>query len=92
MLDPRQDRALQDLARSIANSVDVLGNTCTARLLGSIALGLSDSRESDQSAESKDPVDDPVLRSASPKPSRPRKHPHTASNHGIHRRRPRTRP
>lgn len=83
MLDPHQDRALQDLARSIAQSVDVLGNTCTARLLGSIALGLLDSP---------DPGDDPVLRSASPQPSRPRKHPHTASNHGIHRRRPRTRP
>lgn len=92
MLDPYQDRALQDLARSIANSVDVLGSTCTARLLGSIALGLIDSPESDQSTESKGPADDPDLRSASAQPSRPRKHPQTASNQGIHRRRPRTRP
>lgn len=92
MLDPRQDRALQDLARSIAHSVDVLGSTCTARLLGSIALGLFESPESDQSTESKGPADDPVLRSASTQPSGPRKHRHTASNRGIHRRRPRTRP
>lgn len=92
MLDPRQDRALQDLARSIAHSVDVLGSTCTARLLGSIALGLLDNPESDQSTESNGPADDPVLRSASTQPSRPRKHRHTASNRGIHRRRPRTRP
>lgn len=42
MLDPRQDRALQDLARSIAGSVDALGGSCTARLLARIALGLVD--------------------------------------------------
>lgn len=92
MLDPHQDRALQDLARSIAHSVDVLGSTCTARLLGSIALGLLDSPESDQATESKSLAADPVLRSASTQPSPPRKHPQTASNQGIHRRRPRTRP
>jgi hypothetical protein len=92
MLDPRQDRALQDLARSIAHSVDVLGSTCTATLLGSIALGLLDSPESDRSTESKGPADDPVLRSASTQPSRPRKHRQTASHRDIHRLRPRTRP
>ena len=42
MLDPRQDRALQGLARSIAGSVDALGGSCTARLLAHIALGLVD--------------------------------------------------
>lgn len=42
MLDSRQDRVLQDLARSIAGSVDALGGPCTARLLASIALGLVD--------------------------------------------------
>ena len=89
MHDPRQDRVLQDLAHSIAHSVDILGSTCTAGLLGSIALGLLDSPESDQSTESKSPADDPVLRSASTQSSRP---PQTASNRGIHRRRPRTRP
>lgn len=47
MLDPRQDQTLQDLARSIANSVDALGGTCTAGLLASIALGLVDSPGSD---------------------------------------------
>lgn len=56
MLDPRQDRVLRDLARSIAHSLDVLGDTCTARLLGSIALGLMDKPEPDQTIESKAPA------------------------------------
>lgn len=42
MLDPRQDQALQELARSFARSVDALGRPCTAQLLGRIALGLVD--------------------------------------------------
>lgn len=46
MLDPRQDQALQELARSIARSVDALGRPCTAQLLGRIALGLVDDSES----------------------------------------------
>lgn len=92
MLDPRQDRAVQNLARSIAHSIEVLGSTCTARLLGGISLGLIDTPESDQSTETKGPADDSVLRFASPRPSRPPKHGHTASNQGIQRRRPRTRP
>lgn len=55
MLDPRQDRALENLARSIARSVDVLGRTCTARLLGSIVLGLVDSPDSGAPTRPKSP-------------------------------------
>lgn len=57
MLDPRQDQALQDLARSIARSVDALGGTCTARLLGSIALGLVDSPGLDEPTKPTSPAD-----------------------------------
>jgi len=87
MLDPRQDQALEDLARSIARSVDVLGSICTARLLGSIALGLSDSTESEQT-ESERRTDDRVLRSASTQPSRQCSHRDTVSNRRRHRTRP----
>ena len=92
MLDSRQDRALQDLARSIARSVDALGGTCTARLLGSIALGLFDIPKSDQSTESEGPADHPVIRSASTQPSRTHKHGHTAPHRDVQRPRHRSRP
>lgn len=92
MLDPRQDRALQDLARSIARSVDALGGSCTARLLRSIALGLSDSPQSYQTPETEHPTDDPVMRSASTQPSRTRLHQHTASHQDIYPRHRRIRP
>ena len=47
MLDPDQDRVLQDLAKSIAMSVNTLGADCTARLLGNVALGLADNSETE---------------------------------------------
>lgn len=82
MLDPRQDRAVQNLARSIAHSIEVLGSTCTARLLGSISLGLLDTPESDQSTETKGPADDSVLRSALTQLSRPLTYRQRVSNQG----------
>ncbi|HEX6222173.1 MAG TPA: hypothetical protein VF115_13865 [Acidimicrobiia bacterium] len=81
MLDPLQDGALQDLARTIAHTVDVLGRTCTARLLAGIALGLFES-----------PGTDPVLRAASTQRERQRRHRHATPHRGVHRRRPRIRP
>lgn len=41
MLDHDQELTLQTLARSIRQCVDTLGPACTARLLGTIAVDLT---------------------------------------------------
>lgn len=86
MVDPRQDRALEELARSIARSVDAVGRNCTARLLRSIAVGLTDSPQSNQTIEIGPPADDPVMRPTSSQSCRGRVRRHTASRRDIYRR------
>lgn len=92
MLNRHQDRVLQDLARSIAGSVEELGAECTARLLASIALGLLDSPKSEQPTESSEPDAKKDLLASTPAPPRPSKHRPGASNRGLHRQQHRTRP
>lgn len=46
MAKHHQDRALQALARSISETVNILGTACTARLLGTIAFDLAGSGDS----------------------------------------------
>lgn len=92
MLNRHQDRILQDLARSIAGSVDELGADCTARLLASIALGLLDRPRSEESTDSSEPDAEMDLLASAPAPPRPSKQRPELSNRGIHNRRNRTRP
>lgn len=93
MLDPRQDQALEDLARSIANSVDALGGTCTAGLLASIALGLVDSPGSDDRTQPANPADT-GSKPASSESTGHSNQPHTGRNRAIrnHPRRRQNRP
>lgn len=92
MLNRHQNRILQDLARSIAGSVDELGAECTARLLASIALALFDSPKFEESTKSSEPDTDMDLLASAPAPPRPSKPRPGLSNRGLHNRRNSPRP
>lgn len=90
MLDPRQDRALQDLARSIAHSVDALGDTCTAQLLARIALGLAKTARSEELSAAKGTTDE-GSKPASCEAARRGRHRHPEWDNSVRRHRPRHR-